>query len=34
MAIDWVLPVRGLQVALSITVLGLMSYGECRALLE
>ena len=27
MAVNWVLPVRGVQAALSVTVLGLMAYG-------
>jgi hypothetical protein len=28
MAVNWLLPVRGVQAVLAITVLGLMAYGK------
>lgn len=32
MAVNWILPVRGVQAVLSITVLGLMAYGASHIL--
>lgn len=32
MAVNWILPVRGLQVVLSLVVLGLMAYGNTTLL--